>query len=59
MSDESRNVWNETFDESTREAQVEEDSQAWYAVTGLLLTIICIGVTLAVFTVWIVGGTGI
>ena len=46
-------VWNEAFDERVRTEQQEDDSAAWNAVTGLLLTIISIGLSLAVFTVWV------
>jgi hypothetical protein len=48
-----RPIWHDTFSEELREEQLQEDSDAWRAVTGLLLFIICLGVTLATFTVWI------
>lgn len=51
-------VWTESFNAETRVAQRREDSDAWYAVTGLLLTIITIGVTLAACTVWICTNLG-
>lgn len=44
-------VWRDSFDEETRAEQRQDDSDAWHAVTGLLLTIITIGVTLAAVTV--------
>ncbi len=46
-------VWKESFSERVRKEQREDDSAAWNAVTGLLLTIISIGLSLALFTVWI------
>jgi cytochrome b subunit of formate dehydrogenase len=49
-SDESvhpRTVFDASFDEATRKQLVEEDSAAWYAVTGLLLVIITGGVMIA------------
>ncbi len=46
-------VWEESFSEKVRTEQREDDSAAWNAVTGLLLTIISIGLSLAVFTVWV------
>ncbi|MCA9121770.1 MAG: hypothetical protein H6822_07225 [Planctomycetaceae bacterium] len=49
---EGGNVWKESFDERVRKEQREDDTAAWNAVTGLLLTIISIGLSLALFTVW-------
>lgn len=51
-----RPVWRAAFDEETRAEQMEEDSAAWYAVTGLLLFIISTGVCLAMFTAWMCSG---
>ena len=51
-------VWTESFNQETRGQQRQEDSEAWYAVTGLLMTIITIGVTLAVLTVVICSRLG-
>ena len=45
-------IWRESFSDESRKAQVEDDSAAWHAVTGLLLAIITTGVCLAIFTVW-------
>jgi hypothetical protein len=47
-----KTVWNETFSEQARNEQLKDDSAAWNAVTGLLMTIISIGLSLALFTVW-------
>lgn len=47
-----RPVWSEAFNKETREDQMRDDSDAWHAVTGLLLAIISVGVCLAVFTTW-------
>ena len=47
-----KTVWNETFSEQVRNEQLKDDSAAWNAVTGLLMTIISIGLSLALFTVW-------
>ncbi len=46
-------VWNEAFDARVRTEQREDDTAAWNAVTGLLMTIISIGLSLALFTVWV------
>lgn len=48
-----QSVWNESFSERVRQEQREDDTAAWNAVTGLLLTIISIGLSLALFTVWV------
>ncbi len=55
INDES--VWQKTFDQTLRDEQRQEDSAAWQAVTGLLLSIISIGLTLALLTVWICSGS--
>jgi hypothetical protein len=44
-------TWMGSFNPETRSDQLNEDHDAWYGVTGLLLFIILIGVSLAVFTV--------
>lgn len=49
-------VWAKSFSEQSQHEQLHDDSEAWRAVTGLLLTIVSIGVLLAIFTVWIVVG---
>ncbi len=46
-------VWKANFSEKVRREQREDDSAAWNAVTGLLLTIITFGLSLALFTVWV------
>ena len=46
-------VWEESFQENARRQQLADDSDAWRAVTGILLTIVSVGATLAVFTVWV------
>lgn len=53
-SEHSTKVWEAAFDEKVRQEQVDEDSAAWGAVTGLLLAIISFGVSLALFTAWFV-----
>jgi hypothetical protein len=50
----NNNIWNQSFTETARDAQTQEDSDAWYAVTGLLLAIVSVGVSLAAFTVLVV-----
>jgi hypothetical protein len=47
-------IWKESFSDAARKSQRQEDSDAWYAVTGLLLAIVSVGVSLAVFTVFVV-----
>jgi hypothetical protein len=51
-SNENQSVWDSAFSKETQTELLNEDSQAWTAVTGLLLAIICIGLTLAVITAW-------
>lgn len=46
-------VWESAFSDETRQQHLAEDSEAWGAVTGILLTIVSIGACLAVLTVWI------
>ena len=46
-------VWTDAFSEPTREQQRSDDAAAWRAVTGILLTIVSIGVCLAIFSVWV------
>ena len=43
-------VWNRAFNSSTKQAQLRDDSQAWNAVAGILLTIVSVGLFLAVVT---------
>jgi hypothetical protein len=45
-------VWTDAFSERTREEQRSDDAFAWGAVTGILLTIVSVGVCLAIFSVW-------
>ena len=51
ISESAHPTWTGAFTPETRSDQLHEDHSAWYGVTGLLLFIISIGVTLAVFTV--------
>ena len=51
-SNENRSVWESSFSKETQTELLKEDSEAWTAVTGLLLAIISVGLTLAVFTAW-------
>jgi hypothetical protein len=44
-------TWKQTFNPDLRYQQLDEDHHAWQSVTGTLLAIISIGVTLAVITV--------
>ena len=48
-----QSIWRESFSEKVRTEQLEDDTAAWNAVTGLLMTIITIGLSLAVLTVWV------
>ena len=41
------------FDEETRQQLAQDDSDAWGSVTGLLLFIVLVGVSIAVFAVTI------
>lgn len=44
-------VWIHTFDAEVRERQMHEDLQASRGVTGILLTVVIMGVTLMAVTV--------
>ena len=46
-------VWADAFSEQIREQQLLDDSAAWRAVTGILLSIVTVGVCLAVLSVWL------
>ncbi len=49
-----QSIWKDSFSEKVRNEQLEDDTAAWNAVTGLLLAIISVGLSLALFTVWVV-----
>jgi len=51
-SNENQSAFNTAFSKETQTELLNEDSEAWTAVTGLLLAIICMGFTLAAFTAW-------
>lgn len=51
-SNESQSVWDSAFSKETQSELLKDDSEAWAAVTGLLLAIITVGLTLAVITAW-------
>ena len=53
VGEHEQGVWKSSFDQETQEQQMQEDSHAWRSVTGLLLTIIAVGVTLALFTAFV------
>lgn len=44
-------AWTHAFSEQTRDEQLHDDSTAWRTVTGILITIVTVGVCLAVFGV--------
>jgi hypothetical protein len=46
-------IWEHSFSEDRRQEQLHDDSAAWSAVTGILLTIVTVGVCLAVLSVLI------
>jgi hypothetical protein len=46
-------VWKESFSDRVRSEQREDDSTAWWIVTGLLIAIVSIGLSLAVLAVWL------
>jgi len=46
-------TWLNVFSDQTREQQLQEDANAWRIVIGILLTIVTVGVCLAVFSVWL------
>ncbi len=50
-SETTGSVWQDEFDEATRKELSEDDSAAWRSVTGLLLAIVVMGVSIAVFAV--------
>lgn len=53
VADNDRSVWASSFSDDVRQLQLHDDSAAWRAVTGILLTIVTVGTCLAVFTVWL------
>ena len=52
VSNEDRTAWDNAFSEEARAEQLSDDSTAWRGVTGLLLAIISVGLTMAIFTAW-------
>lgn len=52
VRDEDHSVWVDAFSEAAQVKQLNDDSEAWRAVTGLLLAIISVGLTMAMFTAW-------
>ena len=51
ISESKHPAWLNAFPKELQSEQLQEDHSAWYGVTGLLLTIIIGGVSLAVFAV--------
>ena len=51
IREEEHPIWTEAFQFDTRSRQLAEDHYAWASVTGTLLTILSIGVLLAVVSV--------
>ncbi len=49
------NVWLTSFSDEDRQEQMAEDSLAWNRVTGLLLTVVAIGLVMAAFAVALTG----
>ncbi len=47
-------VFRKAFDSEDQKLLLEEDSEAWYNVTGELLTIVTIGVAFFIFIVWLI-----
>jgi hypothetical protein len=52
-SGQEQGIWKNSFDEEVQEQQLADDSFAWRSVTGLLLTIIAVGLSLALFTAFV------
>lgn len=46
-------TWTHAFNEEARSQQLHDDSTAWRAVTGILITIVSVGACLAIISVWI------
>lgn len=53
ISEANHPAWLQAFPQDVQAEQLQEDHSAWYGVTGLLLTIIIGGVSLAVFAVYL------
>lgn len=47
-------VFKKSFDAEVQEALLQEDSEAWFNVTGELLTIVTLGVAFFIFIVWLI-----
>lgn len=47
-------VFRQAFDAESQQELLQEDSEAWYNVTGELLTIVTIGVAFFTFIVWLI-----
>jgi hypothetical protein len=47
-------VFRNAFDSEDQKLLLEEDSEAWYNVTGELLTIVTLGVAFFIFIVWLI-----
>lgn len=49
----AHSAWHNSFSEEARQQQLQDDSLAWKNVTGVLLLVILIGLSLAVLTNWL------
>ncbi|MFO0901829.1 MAG: hypothetical protein U0939_02445 [Pirellulales bacterium] len=47
-------VFKSSFDADVQQELLQEDSEAWYNVTGELLTIVTCGVAFFIFIVWLI-----
>ena len=52
MSD--KDVWVDSFSETERQKQVEDDRSAWNAIVFVLLSIITVGLMLSFLTIFLV-----
>jgi hypothetical protein len=51
LRDEDHPVWTKTFKYNARLQQLQDDHEAWAAVTGVLITIVSMGALLAIISV--------
>ena len=52
-ADPGASVWDTAFVPAEQKELLEDDRQAWYGITGLLMAIICGGVSLFGFCAWL------
>jgi hypothetical protein len=54
-TDPQPSIWQTSFSDEDRQAQMADDSLAWNRVAGLLLAVVAVGLILAVLAVILAG----